>query len=134
MGKKHAHKRVELHLGPLPVDMLNRTLSLDLEPGDVVLSTAAQVHAQRRHPAEYPVCLPHLAQIIATPRYVGDDFRKSGKIELIGYARTAGSLVLVAVSIETDDKGRYHLRSFYPISDDKANARREKGFLRIPKS
>ena len=105
---------------------------MELEAGEVVLSPAAQAHAARRHPVEYSRLLPHLDDIIADPLYIGDDHNNPG-IELVGRVHSLGTLALVAVIVERDDKGRYHVVSFYPISDEKAQGRRQKGFLKIPK-
>lgn len=135
MSKKAGQKKSrqpDLILGPLPVEVVNRTISTELEPGEVVLSRAAQRHAARRHPEDYPVCLPHLASIILNPLYIGDDHRNPGKIELIGRVAAAASLVLVAVDLERDEDGNYGVSSFYTITQEKAQGRRAKGFLKIP--
>jgi hypothetical protein len=78
--KRRTHQTPELVLGPLPVDTINNTMDTELEPGEVVFSRAAQVHAARRHPVEYPVCLPHLATVVADPLYIGDDHKNPGVI------------------------------------------------------
>src|SRR5882672_8344540 len=80
---KRPPKQPELVLGPLPIDTINKTIGTELEPGDVVLSRATQIHAARKHPLEYPHCLPHLAKVICDPLYIGDDHKNRG-IELIG--------------------------------------------------
>jgi hypothetical protein len=131
MSKKHARKLPDLILGPLPIDIINRTLGTELDVGAVIFSAAAQIHAAREHPREYPVCFPHVAGIIAAPLYIGDDDRNPGNIEMIGRVQAAASLVLVAVNIELDEAGHYHVCSFYPISNTKAENRKAKGFLRI---
>ena len=78
---KRPRKQPVLELGPLPIDTINCTMGTELEPGDVVFSSAAQVHAARRHPTEYSQCLPHLAKVICNPLYIGDDHKNPGKIE-----------------------------------------------------
>ncbi|BAM87706.1 conserved hypothetical protein [Bradyrhizobium oligotrophicum S58] len=114
----------------MPVNVVNKTLGTELEVGDVILTRGAQRHANRRHPEDYPKCLPHLASVIANPRYIGDDHTNSG-IEIWGYVATLGALVLVAVELIPDDEGRYHISSFYMVSEKKADARRLKGFLKV---
>ncbi|WP_375273466.1 hypothetical protein [Methylorubrum thiocyanatum] len=79
--------------------MINLTLGLDLDPGPVILSRNAQKHALSSHPVEYPLCLPHVAAVVADPLYLGDDFKNGGKIEMIGRVPALGSFLLVAVTI-----------------------------------
>jgi hypothetical protein len=129
-GTLDSSRRPRLILGPLPVDDINCTLGLELEPGQVVLTGGAQIHAMREHPIEYPICLPHLASVIIEPVYVGDDFDNPGKIEIIGFVPQISGHVLIAVGIERNKDGNFHVRSFYPVSRQKIQNRREKGFLR----
>lgn len=130
MIKHRPSKTPDLRIGPMPVVTVNKTLGTELEAGEVILTRGAQRHANRRHPHDYPKCLPHLANVIANPRYVGDDHTNSG-IEIWGYVAALGSLVLVAVELIPDDDGRYKISSFYTVSEAKAQARRERGFLRV---
>lgn len=121
-------KTPDLVLGPLPVEAINKTLELELDEGDVVFTGAAQKHAASRHPDDYAKCLPHVAAIVANPLYLGDDFENEGKIELVG--RPLGTPILVAVSIEKDARGRYHVVSVYPVSEGTIEGRRKKGRLK----
>jgi phage-Barnase-EndoU-ColicinE5/D-RelE like nuclease3 len=116
-------------LGPLPVDSINRVLGLELEAGQLILKSAAQVHAANRHPEEYPVILPCLPEVLSSALYVGDDHGNAGKIELIGRIRELDQFILIAVIIEVDPNGFYSVASFYPVSQTKIQGRREKGFL-----
>ena len=124
-------KRQSLVLGPLPVDVINRTIETDLVEGVVILTAAAQVHAQRRHPEDFSLILPHIGAIVTAPFYIGDDHRNPDKIELIGRIPGAGVVALVAVSIERDEDGHYRVASFYQISEEKLQTRRSRGFLKI---
>src|ERR1700730_10776529 len=126
--KKHSSKQPDLVLGTMPVDVLNKTFNLELAPGIVILTWAAQRHAARKHPNEYSICLPHIATIIQQPLYVGDDYDNHENIELISKIRTINLAILDAINI-TLNKGCYEIRSFYPISDAKIQSRKEKGFL-----
>ncbi|WP_315765566.1 hypothetical protein [Bradyrhizobium sp. SZCCHNR2009] len=130
MAKHRPPKTPDLIIGPMPVTVVNKTLGTELEVGDVILSRGAQRHANRRHPEDYPKCLPHLASVIASPRYIGDDHTNSG-IEIWGYVAALGALVLVAIELIPDAQGRYHISSFYIVSERKADARRLKGFLKV---
>lgn len=115
--------------GELPVEVINRTLDLELDPGEVVMPVNAQRHAQKKRPADYARCFPHVASVIASPLYLGDDFRNHGKIELVGRPAGLGTPLLVAVELTRDGDGRYSVTSFYPIDERKVANRREKRHL-----
>lgn len=130
MAKPKREKRKELSLGQLPVAKINKALELELIAGEVIFSVGAQVHAERRHPAEFLLCLPYLAGIIANPLYIGDDHKNAG-IELISRVVAANAMVLVAINLERDEAGRYHILSFYTVKAEKIESRRQKGFLKV---
>lgn len=120
-------KLVPYLLGSLPHKAINDALDLELDAGDVVMSVNAQRHAQRRHPAEYARCFPHVAAIITNPLYVRDDHKNHGKIEMVGRPDGFPEWLLVSVEVSLDQEGRYNVVSFYPISDKKVENRRAKG-------
>jgi hypothetical protein len=122
--------RLDLELGALPVEAVNRALGLELEPGPVVITVAAQVHVARRRPEEYARLLPHLATAVATPLYIGDDHRNPGKIELVARVRATEAYLLVAIVVARDASGRYRVASFYPIKPEQVQNRRARGFLK----
>lgn len=121
MGKKRLKR---LLFGQLPIQTIKYTLGFELEPGQVSMSVNAQFHASKKHPNEYGKCLPHVAGVIATPLYLGDDERNVGKIELVGRPAGLTEPLLVAVEITRDQKGHYNVTSFYPISETKVQDRR----------
>jgi len=123
-------KLKELVLGPLPVKAVNATLGTELEAGEVVFSIPAQRHAMRRHPDDFARCLPHVGGVVTGPLYVGDDFKNPGKIELVSRLPVLGGGLLVAVTLERDQAGRYHVASLYPVSQSKIDNRRQAGTLR----
>ena len=123
---------IELNLGPLPVDEINRTLGHDLEPGDVIFSSAAQRHAARSHPDDFPKCLPHVGGVVQRPDFLGDDFKNDG-IELVSRIPALGGGLLVALVIERDKAGNYNVASCYPVGNSKIENRRQNGRLIIPK-
>lgn len=134
MGKKN--KLFDIFPGVMPDDEIFRTLGIELDPGDVKFSAPAQRHAHRRHPADVPLIIPHLSQIISAPTYLGDDFRNSGKIELVGRISTApGKAALIALTVEKDETdGFYHICSSYLITQSELDKKRDKGILKIVKS
>ncbi|MCP1838764.1 MULTISPECIES: hypothetical protein [unclassified Bradyrhizobium] len=46
--------------------------------------------------------------------YIGDDHKNPG-IELVRNVVAAESMVLVAINLDRDEQGRYHVLSFYPV-------------------
>ena len=132
MAKHPSHHRNPLRplpLGPLPVEVINLTLNLELEPGHVIFSIPAQRHALKRHPVDFPRCLPYTGSVIANPLFIGDDFRNPDKIELISRIAALGGPMLVAISVEMDANGIYHVTSCFPFSEAKITARLSAGFL-----
>lgn len=113
----------------MPVDLINRTLGLDLDPADVVMPVNAQRHAQKKRPEDYARCFPHVASVIGNPLYLGDDFRNDGKIELVGRPPLLGQPLLVAVQVSLDAHGRYSVVTFYPQSETTIANRRQKRHL-----
>jgi hypothetical protein len=116
--------------GELPIDAINVALGLELDDGRAIMSVNAQRHAQKRHPADFARCFPHVAVVVTSPLYARDDFRNHGKIELVGRPPALGDYLLVAVEIGLDASGRYNVTSFYPLSEAKVLARRASGQLR----
>lgn len=115
--------------GSLPVDQINRALELELEAGEVVMSGRAQLHVAKNHSADYSRLQPHVAAIVKSPLYIGDDCKNGGKIELVGRVHSLNEHILVAVQIEKDGTGCYNIVSFYPVSEDKVTNRRLKNRL-----
>lgn len=122
----------DLFPGKMPDDAIYRVLGIELEAGEVKFSAPAQKHALRRHPADLPRIVPHLAQIIASPTYLGDDFRNPGKIELVGRIPGAAGAALIALTVEKDETdGYYHVCSSYFITQAELDRKRGKGILKI---
>lgn len=126
-----SRRQPTLNIGPLPAERINKALGTELLAGDVLVTSACQIHAARRHPDDYPVILPHIAEVVREPLYVGDDFRNAGKIELIGRVAGWPRFALVAVSVRLNEAGAYEVASFYFVSAAKIEARKAAGYLRI---
>lgn len=124
-------RKIPLDFGPLDVDAINRALDLELDASNVIMSIRAQNHAQRKHPADYAQCFPHITFVISNPLYVRDDFKNKNKVELISKPYALGGWLLVAVEITIDRNGHYNVTSFYPISDKKVESRKAKGHYKI---
>ena len=119
--------------GSLPVEDISRTLGIELDPGEVVFTVPAQKHAIGRHPQDVPVITPHLSGIIESPMYMGDDLKNPGKIEFVSKIRGHSGGALVAIAIETNADGRYHICSAYLISDSELDRKKSKQILKFVK-
>lgn len=132
---KVKHPRfVELHLGPAPVEKINLTLQLELEEGIVVFSAAAQKHVYKRHPKDFQDFLAYAGSVVSSPGYIGQAPKHADKIELVKRlpASEGAAGLLVALVLEPDASGRYHVASFYSVSEAKISNRRQNGTLKVP--
>ena len=119
-----------MDFGPAPIELIERTLKLELDPGPIVLTRGAMRHVKRRHPADFERYLPFVARIVRDPTWIGDDLLNPDKIELVGRI-PGGEGLLVAVVLERDERGRYRVASFYPVAQKKIDARRRSGYLKL---
>lgn len=119
-----------LSLGPLPAGSVSKCLNVQVPDGAVHFSIPAQNHAYKRHGRDFLACLPYLSQTIATPNYVGQAPHYENEFEVIYETPDNGLIILVAVQIRLDNRGRYQLRSVYPIDADKVERRLRKGFIK----
>ncbi|MGR0185437.1 hypothetical protein [Azospirillum aestuarii] len=129
-SKKPTLDHETLELGPLPVDAINHTLGLELEPGDAVLLPIISRHVLKRHPEDHRRCLAHVGTVIQNPLFAGDDFNNPGKFELIARVPAVGAPLLVSIEMEKNEDGLYEVRSFYTMQEQKVQNRLRKGFLK----
>jgi phage-Barnase-EndoU-ColicinE5/D-RelE like nuclease3 len=127
--KKHNH-RLPLDLGQLPIELIERTLGLELDPGEVVFSVGAQIHAAKKHPHDFASYLPFVGTVVANPLYLGDDARNRDKIEFISRLPGQQGGLLVAVEVCRDVHGKYNVCSIYTVKQSQIEARRLKGYLK----
>ncbi|WP_282052136.1 hypothetical protein [Phaeobacter inhibens] len=131
MGK---NKLFDIFPGAMPDDEIYDTLGIEIDPGDVKFSAPAQKHAHKRHPADVPLIIPHLSQIISSPTYLGDDHRNPGKIEVVSRVPGVAGAALIALTVEKNETdGFYHVCSSYFITQSELDKKRDKGILRIVK-
>ena len=123
-----------LDLGWLPVDLINRTLGTELEPGRVRLSARAHRHIAEDHPDDYATCSAALPTAIAAPSYIGQAPHHGDNFELVRRVRgLQGRMVLVAVGLEPDKRGDFRVRTAYLIKEATVERRRLEGWLLVPK-
>lgn len=133
-GKKTNNRLYNLLAGKMPDDAVFETLGIELEPGDVKFSAAAQKHALKGHPNDVPLIVPHLSELIENPTYMGDDFRNPGRIEFVSRIRGVEGAALIALTVEKNERdGFYHVCSSYLITQSELDKKRDKGILRIVK-
>ena len=128
-SRKRHNQHLALALGQLPIKKIERTLGYELDPGEVVFSVGAQIHAAKKHPEDFKSYLAFVGTVIADPLYLGDDMRNPGKIEFISRLRGQAGGLLVAVEICRDAFGKYNVCSIYTIKQSQIETRRLKGFL-----
>ena len=119
-------------LGPLPVDAINLARGTEMLPGRASLSSQAHKHIAIDHPADYAICLAHLAATIASPTFVGQAPGHTRNFEMVRRIGLAdGRLVLVAIGIERDRSGTYAVRSCYLIKPETVQQRRQNHRLKL---
>jgi hypothetical protein len=122
-------------LGPCPHELINRTLDLEIEAGNVVLSVRAEDHIKRDHPADYAVVMASLAQVGSNPGYIGQAPHHADNIEMVRRIVTddTQSIVLVAIRLERNYYGNYNVVSAYCIREEQIAARLNSRQLLYPK-
>lgn len=121
----------ELRPGSFPDEIVYKSLQIEVDPGEVVFSVPAQNHANKLHPGDAALIIPHLSLVIEDPTYVGDDLRNPGKIELVrAIPNSGGRSALIAITVEMDHRGLYNVCSSYLISQSEVDRKRSKGILK----
>lgn len=134
MSNKKSISLRDIPGGKMPCDIIKKTLGIYVEPGDVVLSVAAQKHIIKRHPGELEYILPRLSQVIENPLYIGDDHRNPGKIEFVTPLPARDRFILISVTIEKNSgENNYHVCSAFLISQSKTDKRRNEKILLVAK-
>ena len=129
MSNTQARDYPALHLGPLPVEAINRALGLELDAGEVWMTGTAQGHVAKEHPEDYPICRCHLSRTVGEPLYIGQGPHRTN-IELVTRARGLPDIaILVAVGMKPKC-GRYFVRSMYMINEDNIINHRLKIYLK----
>lgn len=122
--------------------MINRTLGTALEPGRVYLSTQAHRHIATDHAGDYRLVMDTIEVAIREPTYLGQAPRQASNFELIKRVAVqeedeSGKVlrryhVLIAVSLEPDDRGDYRVASGYCVKEQTIERRRAAGRLFPP--
>jgi len=119
-------------LGPFPVDVINDALGTELDAGNARLSRTAHRHIAEDHPADYAVCMAHMAAVIAAPTYIGQAPRHGSYFEMIKRVSVGKeAAVLVAIGLEPDERGAYRIVSSYLLGAEEIERKRAAGYLRF---
>jgi hypothetical protein len=123
-----------LNLGWLDTAIINQTLKRSMPCGHVILTRTAHKHAAEKHPVDYPFCLPFLKEAIQNPSFIGYSLRNFDNIQVVfHHDALKEGVMLVALSAEPDDRGKYRVRTFYRISVQALTEKRVSGRLYPPK-
>ena len=118
-----------------PVEIIYKTLGIEMDAGPVKFSVPAQRHAFARHPDDFPIIIPHLSQILTSPLYLGDDFKNPGKIELVGRIWGVGGAALVSLTVAKNVRdGCYHVASTYLITQAELDKKLQKQVLKVART
>ncbi|PGH54731.1 hypothetical protein CRT60_33875 [Azospirillum palustre] len=116
----------------LPVDSINRVLGTELEVGCAWLSSIAHRHIAVDCSDDYSICIVNLELVISQPMYVRQSDRHARNFELIRRIDLEGRpLMLVAVSLERNDRGNYNVRSSYLITETDLEKKKRSGSLKL---
>jgi hypothetical protein len=124
-------RRRTIHLGPLPSDLINKTLGTEMDAGDAVLTARAQDHIEQDHPDDFALVMHCIELVIKDPTYIGQSPHHGGEFEMVRYVKMAGSdgTVLAAISLTPNDFGNYNVHSAYTISQARVDRRIARGHL-----
>lgn len=130
-------KKTVVNFGPLPVELINRTLGLDeeLEPGEAVLTAKAQAHIATDHGEDYDLVMRYMGLVIANPTYIGQSPHHSEAFEMVRRITVEGTseVILAAVNFTRNSFGNYNIHSAYRITEAKVDKRVQAGHLCNPK-
>ena len=128
-------KYTDLYPCDAPVEIIYKTLGIEMDAGRVKFSAPAQRHAFDRHPVDFPMIVPHLGPLLTSPLYLGDDFRNPGKIELVGRFRGYDGAALVSLTVARNDRdGCYHVCSTYLITQATLDKKLQKQILKVARA
>jgi hypothetical protein len=128
-------KYVQILLGPLPVELINATLGVDLEPGEAILTARAHKHIAQDHAKDYAAVMTYLQVVIAKPTYVGQSPKHAGAFELVRRVIVPGQeeIILAAINLTLNEHGNYNVHSAYSLKEDQVTRRIQCKHLCHPK-
>lgn len=122
-----------VQVASLPVGPIGRALELDLDAAPLLFSRGAQKHAHDRHAEDFDLCLANFERLVSNPLYAGDDVKNPGKFEIVSRLQVENVPVhmLIAITLEIQADGCYHVTSCYRLNEAIVTNRREKDRLRV---
>ena len=123
-------------LGPLNIELVNRTLGTELAPGGLYLSRQAHWHIAKDHAEDYDACMKALKIAGERPGLIGQSPKHRDGFEIVVRFRSALSdstrYTLIAISLERDNRGNYRVKSSYSLKEQVVERRRQNGHLKLP--
>lgn len=111
-------------------DVFNMLTNQSLPCGPIYQSSGLSVHIQKRHPNEMGN-LAHVADVIASPDYIGKHPKEPDSIELV---KRLSANVMVCVKLDSV-RNRLYVASVFEITEAKVKNRLSSGRLKyFPKS
>ena len=125
--------RRAFRVGPLPAELINRSLHTELEVADVWVSKACHSHIADDHPDDYPIIMANIIDILRSPTYAGQDARHGSGFYIVRQVsgHPTKDFAMVAIALEMSVHGSYNVKSAYTISQDDVDSRRLKGALKV---
>jgi hypothetical protein len=125
----------QLLLGPLPVELINATLGVDLEPGDAILTARAHRHIAKDHAEDYATVMTYIQVLISSPTYIGQSPHHGEAFEMVRRVIVPNreEIILAAINLTRNDHGNYNVHSAYRLKEHQVTRRIQLGHLYNPK-
>lgn len=125
----------QILLGPLPVDLINATLDIDLEAGDAIITARAHRHIAFDHPEDYAAVMTYIALLIAQPTYIGQSPHHGGAFEMVRrvIVPNQNEIILAAINFTQNEYGNYNVKSAYRLKETEVTRRIQLRHLCNPK-
>ena len=92
------------------------------------MSALAHRHAATEHRTDYAICKELLREAVAAPLYIGQGPHRTNFELCVRVPSMRGKAVLVAVGLKAGWRGRYKVKSFYMVTEERITDRRLKGY------
>lgn len=125
----------QILLGALPVELINATLDVELEPGDAIITSRAHRHIALDHPEDYAAVMTYIHLLIVQPTYIGQSPHHGDAFEMVRRVIVPGQdeIILAAINFDRNDRGNYNVKSAYRLKESEVTRRIQLRHLCNPK-
>jgi Barnase-EndoU-ColicinE5/D-RelE like nuclease len=125
----------QILLGPLPVELINSTLDVELEPGAAIITSRAHRHIASDHPEDYAAVMTYIHLLIAQPTYIGQSPHHASAFEMVRRViiPNQNEIILAAVNFTRNERGNYYVHSAYRLKESEVTRRIQYRHLCNPK-